>query len=99
MTVREIAKKAGVSIGTVDRVIHGRGRVAPETRNCILSIIEESGYTPNPIARHLKLNKKYTLAVNYTIARRRFWLLANRLCRDAKSAKGVISIWCHYQTI
>jgi len=63
VTVRGIAEKAGVSIGTVDRVIHNRGRVSPETRDKILGIIAESGYTPNPIARHLKLNKKHTFAV------------------------------------
>lgn len=63
MTVREIAEKAGVSIGTVDRVLHNRGRVSSETKASILSIIEQSGYTPNPIARHLKLNKKYPFAV------------------------------------
>jgi LacI family transcriptional regulator len=63
MTVREIAEKAGVSIGTVDRVLHNRGRVSPKTKASILAIIEQSGYTPNPIARHLKLNKKYPFAV------------------------------------
>ncbi len=63
MTVHEIAERAGVSIGTVDRVLHGRGRVSPETKSRILAIIEESGYTPNPFARHLKLNKKHTFAV------------------------------------
>jgi LacI family transcriptional regulator len=63
MTVREIAGKAGVSIGTVDRVLHNRGRVSPGTKASILAIIEQSGYTPNPIARHLKLNKKYPFAV------------------------------------
>lgn len=63
MTLRGIAEKAGVSIGTVDRVIHGRSRVAKETRDRILALIEESGYTPNPIARHLKLNKKHSFAV------------------------------------
>jgi LacI family transcriptional regulator len=62
MTVREIAEKAGVSIGTVDRVLHNRGRVSPKTKASILAIIEQSGYTPNPIARHLKLNKKYPFA-------------------------------------
>ncbi|MFA7128853.1 MAG: LacI family DNA-binding transcriptional regulator, partial [Sphaerochaeta sp.] len=31
MTISEIAKLANVSIGTVDRVLHKRGRVAPET--------------------------------------------------------------------
>ena len=63
MTLREIAEAAHVSIGTVDRVLHNRGRVSPETKAKIEVLIEQHGYKPNPIARHLKLNKKYTFAV------------------------------------
>lgn len=63
MTITEIAKKANVSIGTVDRVIHKRGRVSEKTREKIETIITESGYKPNPIARHLKKNRDYTIGV------------------------------------
>lgn len=56
MTVTEIARLAGVSIGTVDRVLHDRGRVAPETRDRIRRIVEETGFRPNPLARHLQRN-------------------------------------------
>lgn len=63
MTITEIAEKAGVSIGTVDRVIHNRGRVAPATEKRIKDVIEKYGYQPNPIARQLKLNKNYVIGV------------------------------------
>lgn len=63
MTISEIAKKAGVSIGTVDRVLHQRGRVAEKTRKTIEAIIAEYGYTPNPIARTLKQNKPFRIGV------------------------------------
>lgn len=63
MTITEIAQKAGVSIGTVDRVIHNRGRVAPETAERINAVIAEYGYQPNPIARHLKLNRNFVIGV------------------------------------
>lgn len=63
MTITEIAKKANVSIGTVDRVIHKRGRVSEETRKKIEYLIAESGYKPNPIARHLQKNRDYTIGV------------------------------------
>ncbi|ADN02991.1 transcriptional regulatory protein [Spirochaeta thermophila DSM 6192] len=63
VTIREIARRAGVSIGTVDRVLHNRGRVAPETRKRVEALIEELGYTPNPIARHLKRRKGYLFYV------------------------------------
>ncbi|MDR1535425.1 MAG: LacI family DNA-binding transcriptional regulator [Planctomycetota bacterium] len=59
MTVREIAALAHVSIGTVDRVIYRRGRVAAETKARIEAIIEKYRFTPNPIARRLKRNRPY----------------------------------------
>lgn len=59
ITVKEIARLAGVSIGTVDRVIHGRGRVSPETKERIEQIIAHSGFSPNPIARSLKRKEPY----------------------------------------
>jgi LacI family transcriptional regulator len=59
MNVKEIAALAGVSVGTVDRVIYRRGRVSPETRQRIEAIIEQYQFTPNPIARRLKRNRAY----------------------------------------
>ncbi|MFA6938291.1 MAG: LacI family DNA-binding transcriptional regulator [Treponema sp.] len=63
MTVTEIAKKANVSIGTVDRVLHNRGRVSSETEAKINRIIEESGYHTNPLARHLKRSGSYKIGL------------------------------------
>ncbi|MFC6859137.1 substrate-binding domain-containing protein [Zunongwangia atlantica] len=61
-TIKEIARKANVSLGTVDRVIHDRGKVAKKTKDKILKILEETGYKPNIYARGLVLNKSYTIA-------------------------------------
>jgi LacI family transcriptional regulator len=46
----DIAAKAGVSPGTVDRVIHNRGRVAEDVRQKVRLVMEEMGYVPDPIA-------------------------------------------------
>jgi LacI family transcriptional regulator len=59
MTVHEIAELSGVSIGTVDRVLHKRGRVSTATRAKIEAIIEQYQFIPNPIARSLKRNRPY----------------------------------------
>ncbi|MDR1219001.1 MAG: LacI family transcriptional regulator [Treponema sp.] len=59
MTVKEIAELAGVSIGTVDRVLYQRGRVSTATRAKVKEIIETYQFTPNPIARRLKRNRSY----------------------------------------
>jgi LacI family transcriptional regulator len=63
MTVREIAELAGVSIGTVDRVLYKRGRVSAETRARIEGIIKQYQFRPNPIARRLKRNRAYRFSV------------------------------------
>jgi len=59
MTIKEIARLAGVSIGTVDRVLHARGQVSPETAKKIVAIIDKYQFTPDPIARRLKLKRAY----------------------------------------
>lgn len=63
MTITEIAKLAGVSIGTVDRVLHNRGRVSPETEKRIRAIVKKYDYQPDPLARHLKKHTKYKIGV------------------------------------
>jgi LacI family transcriptional regulator len=62
MTLREIAEAAGISIGTVDRVLHGRGRVSAATKEKVEALIAESDYKPNLVARQLKLNRRYNFA-------------------------------------
>lgn len=50
---------AGVSPGTVDRVIHNRGEVAEDKKERILAIIEELHYQPNILARSLAMKKTF----------------------------------------
>lgn len=57
MRITDIAKLAGVSPGTVDRVIHGRGHVCDEKREKIEAIIKQQKYKPNLVARTLALKK------------------------------------------
>lgn len=55
----DIAKMAGVSVGTVDRVIHNRGRVSEENRKKVQTILEMVHYQPNLMARSLASKKQY----------------------------------------
>jgi LacI family transcriptional regulator len=63
MTVKEIASLAGVSAGTVDRVLHKRGRISKETRSRVEAVIEKYQWTPNLIARHLKRGASWRFTV------------------------------------
>jgi LacI family transcriptional regulator len=53
--IREIAKLANVSIGTVDRALHGRKGISEQTRRNVLQIAKGLGYTPNLAARALSI--------------------------------------------
>lgn len=60
--IKDIAKLAGVSVGTVDRVLHNRGRVSEEALKKVTSVMEQIDYKPNLIARTLGTNKSYRIA-------------------------------------
>jgi len=55
--IQEIARLAKVSIGTVDRALHGRGRIRESTRKRILGIAQRVGYRPNLAARALSVGQ------------------------------------------
>ena len=61
VTIKDIAKEAGVSIGTVDRVLHERGEVAEATKNKILKLAEQMHYRPNLLARALTSKRDYNV--------------------------------------
>ncbi|MGY5354844.1 substrate-binding domain-containing protein [Wenyingzhuangia sp. IMCC45467] len=62
-TIKDIAELAGVSKGTVDRVIHKRGKVSEKALNDVNKILAEIDYKPNLIARNLKNSKVYSICV------------------------------------
>jgi len=62
-TIKKIAEKAGVSIGTVDRVIHNRGYVSEDAEIRVKKAIKKLNYTPNIFARQLKLSKTFNFGV------------------------------------
>ena len=62
-TIRDVAKRAGVGVGTVSRVLNDHPFVSDATRQKVLSAIEALDYTPNSIARRLSLRKTLTIAV------------------------------------
>jgi LacI family transcriptional regulator len=62
ITIKDIARMAGVSAGTVDRVLHNRGRVSDEALQKVNKVLEEIDYKPNLIARTLGSNKTYRIA-------------------------------------
>lgn len=60
--IKDIAKMAGVSVGTVDRVLHNRGKVSEDAKKKVDAVLGQTGYKPNLIARTLGSNKSLKIA-------------------------------------
>jgi LacI family transcriptional regulator len=63
VSIQDVAKKAGVSISTVSRVVNRRNIVNEKTRTRVERTIKDLGYRPNVFARGLMLNRSNTLAL------------------------------------
>ncbi len=63
VTIVEVAEKAGVSLGTVSRVMNNDVHVAPETRERVTTVMREMGYVANRQARGLKGNRTNVIGV------------------------------------
>lgn len=63
-TIVDIAREAGVSKGTVSRVLNGHRTVAARTREQVNAVIQRLGYAPDPAARHLSWRSGHTLGLS-----------------------------------
>ncbi len=62
-TIRDVAKHANVSVGTVSRVLNNSPSVSEKTRKKVQGAIAELDYRPNPIARQLSIGRTLTIGI------------------------------------
>jgi DNA-binding LacI/PurR family transcriptional regulator len=63
VTIRDVAREAGVSVATASRVLNGKDVVKPLTRDRILLVMAELGFSPSQAARRLSLGRTLTIGV------------------------------------
>ena len=84
VTLKDVAKVAGVSYATVSRALSGSPEISEETRRRILKLCKEMGYTPNSVARSMVARTRgYNLMVcnssyDYDLEKEVFSLLVGR---------------------
>ena len=79
VTINDVAKAAGVSKGTVDRVLHDRGEVSAKSKEKILKVIDELGYKPNFYASILASKKNFHIScIIPEFCNGEFWELTQR---------------------
>ncbi len=87
-TISDVAELAGVSVGTVSRVINGAENVRPETRTRVEAAIAKLGYQPNLQARSLRSKRTNTIALAIPELTNYFWTTIARGVQDACQAQG-----------
>ncbi|WP_274629141.1 LacI family DNA-binding transcriptional regulator [Arvimicrobium flavum] len=63
VTIKDVAREAGVSAMTVSNVLNGRGRVSDSTAERIRAVVERLGYRPSVVARRLRLSQQWTIGM------------------------------------
>jgi DNA-binding LacI/PurR family transcriptional regulator len=73
-TIRDVARTAGVGLGTVSRVLSEDPHVATATRTRVLAAIDQLGYRSSPVARALRQGRSLTLEVLVPLFTRHFYV-------------------------
>src|SRR5208282_1947067 len=63
LTIRDVARLAGVSIGTASKAMNANGRLSAETRGRVLRVASEIGYRPNSLAQSLHRARSMTVGI------------------------------------
>ncbi len=82
-TIQDVARRAGVGVGTVSRVLNNHAAVRDRTRQTVLDAIRDLDYTPNPHARRIAGGKSYTISVLLPVITTEFYV---RLLNGLESA-------------
>lgn len=85
ITLKDVARMAGVSRGTVDRVIHERGDVSKQSHDNVMRVIKDIGYEPNIYASILAHDKsRNVLLLLPSFHPGEYWEMADRGATQAK---------------
>lgn len=93
-TVTDVARRAGVSQGTVSKAINDTGQLRPETRRRVLAAAAELGFEPNAQARSLKSGRTYTVGLLTSDSFGRFSIPVLQGVEDALGAGSISVLLC-----
>jgi LacI family transcriptional regulator len=94
-SIREVAKRAGVSLGTVSNVLNRPGIVAEETRRRVQLAIEEIGFVPNGSARQLRAGRSQYIGLVVLDVANPFFTEVARGVEDRLNEAGYALILCN----
>ncbi len=94
-TIKDVATRAGVSVGTVSRVLNGSKATSPEAREAVLAAAQGLGYLPNAHARSLRSDHSGTIALLVPDIRNPFFAELARVVEKAALDHGLATLLCN----
>lgn len=94
-TIRDVAKRAGVSPITVSRTINNSGYISAKTRLRVEEAIAALDYVPNSLSQSLRFKKTNTIALLISDVTNPFWTTITRGVEDVSNAQGLNVILCN----
>ncbi len=94
-TIRDVAKKAGVSVASVSRVLDGQHTVNAETRRRVLEAVKALDYRPDLAARRLRSRRTDTIGLVVSDIRNPFFTEVSRAVEDVASGHRMRLILCN----
>ncbi len=86
--IKDIAKKANVSVATVSYVLNNTRFVSPDKKNRVLQAIEEMNYVPNAVARGLRARQTKTIGLLVSDIANPFYPDIAKACEEVAHARG-----------
>jgi DNA-binding LacI/PurR family transcriptional regulator len=94
-SIKEVARTAGVSLGTVSNVLNRPHVVAEATRQRVLDVIKELGYVRNDSARQLRAGRSRTVAIVVLNVANPFFTDVVRGAEEAIESAGAVAVVCN----
>lgn len=73
VVLKDIARRVGTSVGTVDRALHGKPDINPDTRARVLAVAQTLGYRPNRAASYLRSGRQARISIHLPERASLFW--------------------------
>jgi len=94
-TIRDVARIAGISIGTVSKALNGGGRLSKQTREKVLRVARDIGYRPNDLAQSLHRAKSRTVGIISNDSFGRFTFPIVEALEERLAEEGIAVFMCN----
>lgn len=94
-TIRDVAQRAGVSIGTASKALNDNGRLKGETRERVIAAAQELGFRPNSLAQSLHRTRSMTVGVLSTDSFGRFAFPIIEALEERLAEEGIAIFMCN----